>query len=383
VISSRVNPPYWRLSGFYFFYFASLGVIMPYWGLYLQSIGFSALEIGELLAILMATKMVAPYLWAWLADYSLRRVKIIQFGSLGAAASFLGVFWGEGYIWVALVMLLFSFFWNATLPQFETVTLNHLGDQSHQYSYIRLWGSIGFVLVVSAVGPFLEQFGVSYVPVIIFVILAIIWLLSLLTPEANSKLSSSDSVSLLTVLAQPHVIVLFSICFLMQASHGPYYAFYSIFLEESGYSRSLIGQLWALGVVAEIIVFLFMRQLLQKFDAKHLLMVCFVFAGIRWLLIGYCIEYLSIIIVAQLLHAASFGMYHAVVIHLVHTWFAGGLQGRGQALYSSVSFGAGGVAGALFSGYLWSDKGASFVFTVSTIFCMVGLILTVKSLKYR
>ncbi len=280
-------------------------------------------------------------------------------------------------------MLLFSFFWNATLPQFEAVTLSHLGDQSHQYSNIRLWGSIGFVFVVSVTGPFLERFGVSHVPTIIFVILVIIWLLSLLAPEANNKPSPSDSVSLLTVLAQPPVIVLFVICFLMQASHGPYYAFYSIFIEESGYSRRVIGQLWALGVVAEIIVFLFMCRWLQQFDAKHLLIVCFVLAGIRWLLIGYYVEYLSIIIVAQLLHAASFGMYHAVVIHLVHTWFSGGLQGRGQALYSSVSFGAGGVAGALFSGYLWSDKGASFVFTVSAIFCMIGLTLTVKSLNFR
>ncbi len=112
-------------------------------------------------------------------------------------------------------------------------------------------------------------------------------------------------------------------------------------------------------------------------------MACFVLAGIRWLLIGYFIEYLSLIIIAQLLQAASFGVYHAVAIHLVHTWFVGGLQRRGQALYSSVGFGAGGVVGVLFSGYLWRDKGASFVFTISAILCIIGLSLTVKSLNYR
>ena len=120
---------YWRLSGFYWFYFAALGALLPYWGLYLSAEGYSAIEIGELMAIIMATKIVAPYLWSWIADHTGHCMKIIRIASICSAVAFLGVFLNSSFWWLVVVMLLFSFFWNATLPQFEAMTLNHLGDE--------------------------------------------------------------------------------------------------------------------------------------------------------------------------------------------------------------------------------------------------------------
>ena len=140
---------YWRLSGFYFFYFASLGTLIPYWGLYLKSLGFSVVEIGELVAIIMATKIIAPNIWGWIADHSGNRMRIVRIACLLAMLSFAGVFLVKGYWMLALVMSVFSFFWNAALPQFEATTLNHLGDETYRYSSVRLWGSIGFVVAVA------------------------------------------------------------------------------------------------------------------------------------------------------------------------------------------------------------------------------------------
>ena len=132
--------PYWRLSGFYLFYFASLGVLVPYWSLYLKHLGYSSLVIGSLVAILPLTKLVAPYIWGWLADHTRRSMLIIRIASVLALLSFSLVLVNSELWWLALSMLLFSFFWNATLPQFEAMTLNHLGEHSHRYSMIRLWG---------------------------------------------------------------------------------------------------------------------------------------------------------------------------------------------------------------------------------------------------
>ena len=123
---------YWRLSGFYFFYFASLGALIPYWGLYLKSLGFGVVEIGELVAIIMATKIIAPNIWGWIADHTGRRMRIVRIACLLATLSFAGVFIGHGYWLLVLVMSLFSFFWNAALPQFEATTLNHLGTETHR-----------------------------------------------------------------------------------------------------------------------------------------------------------------------------------------------------------------------------------------------------------
>jgi PPP family 3-phenylpropionic acid transporter len=112
------NTPYWRLSGFYFFYFASLGVLVPYWSIYLEWLNFSAGEIGELTAILLTTRIFAPYIWAWIADHKEHRMQIVRYTSLGATLTFSAIFIQQSYGWIGTLLLCFSFFWNASLPQF-------------------------------------------------------------------------------------------------------------------------------------------------------------------------------------------------------------------------------------------------------------------------
>jgi len=357
---------YWRLSGFYFFYFAALGALVPYWGLYLKALGFSAVDIGELVAIIMATKVIAPNVWGWIADHTGRKMTIIRAASLSAAVAFAGVFAGHGYGWMALVMAVFSFFWNAALPQFEATTLNHLGDEARRYSSIRLWGSIGFIVSVTALGMLFQTRGTDNLPTILLLLFVSIWLFSLFVPDSSSVEEPSDQKPLRSVLKRPAVGALFLVCFLMQASHGPYYAFYSLYLTAHGYTETSIGQLWALGVVAEIMVFLAMPRWLPRFSDRRLLLVAALLTAVRWALIGLYVDRAWILMLAQTLHAASFGVYHAVAIHLVHRFFQGRHQGRGQALYSSVSFGAGGAAGSFAAGYLWEGVGAQWMYGMAS-----------------
>jgi PPP family 3-phenylpropionic acid transporter len=177
------------------------------------------------------------------------------------------------------------------------------------------------------------------------------------------------------VLGRPIVLSLLGVCFLMQASHGPYYAFFTLYLEDSGYSRAVIGQLWALGVAAEIVVFLLMPRWLPRYGARRLLLAATALTTLRWLLIAGYAAHLPVIIFAQTLHAASFGLYHAVAIYLVHVLFTGIHQGRGQALYSSISFGAGGAVGALVSGYLWMDINpqSMYLLAAAASLCALGV----------
>jgi PPP family 3-phenylpropionic acid transporter len=159
----------------------------------------------------------------------------------------------------------------------------------------------------------------------------------------------------------------------MQMSHGTYYTFYSIYLESQGYSKSLIGELWALGVVAEVVVYIFfMHAALMRFGAIRLLMFSLLLAALRWILIGSFSAYLPVLLFAQLLHAATFGIFHAAAIHSVHHRFPRMLLGRGQALYSSVSFGLGGTLGSLSSGYLWEYFGSFTSFFVSALLALAA-----------
>jgi PPP family 3-phenylpropionic acid transporter len=369
--------PYWRLSGFYFFYFASLGVLVPYWSLYLKSLGFNSLTIGSLVAILPATKLVAPYLWGWLADHTRRSMLIIRVASLLALISFSLVFVSQQLWWLTLAMLLFSFFWNATLPQFEAMTLNHLGNDTHHYSMIRLWGSLGFIVTVVLIGDLLQDKTADIIPLVVLITFVIISVTSFMVPE---KLNTphADHSPIWQVIRQPRVLAFLVVCFLMLCSHGPYYTFYTIYLQEQGYSSHMIGVLWAVGVVAEVIIFLLMHRLLPAFGARKLLIITLLLTTLRWLFIGFFVSDLSMLFVAQLIHAFSFGVFHSVGISLVHEYFTGSHQGRGQALYSSTSYGAGVAVGSLVSGLVWDQWGASVLFVFASCCTLVALVIVWK-----
>lgn len=368
--------PYWRLSGFYLFYFASIGVLVPYWPLYLRSLGFTPSAIGELMAVIMATKVVAPNVWGWVADHTGRRMRIVRGGSLLAILCFTGVFFGREYWWLAMTMAAFSFFWNATLPQFEATTFTHLGQDTHRYSSIRLWGSIGFVVAVAILGSILEKQGAGILPVVLVSLFIAIWLMSLIVPERAAGHLHLDKGSIFKVMRRPEVAALIIVVFLMQASHGPFYTFYSIYLEDHGYSKILIGWLWALAVIAEIAVFMVMHRLIPRFGLRRLLMFSFVIAMLRWVLLGEYVESLAMMLFVQLCHAATFGICHAVSIQYFHTHFTGMHQGRGQAIYSSMSFGAGGALGALFSGYAWTSLGASLTYNIAAGLALLALLIS-------
>jgi PPP family 3-phenylpropionic acid transporter len=299
-------------------------------------------------------------------------MQIVRLASLVSILAFAGIFWADGYWQIAVVMILFTFFWNASLPQFEVVTFGYLGSRVARYARIRVWGSIGFIVTVAVLGLLIESRGAEVVLPSVMVIFVGIWISSLLVRDPAPEPHPTDQATLRSLLRTPAILGFFAAVFLMQASHGPYYAFFSIHMKDHGYSEGLIGQLWALGVLAEVVLFLVMHRLLDRFGARNVLIASLAFAALRWLLIGTLAGSLGVVLFAQLLHAATFGSFHAAGIHLVHHYFRGRHKGRGQALYSSVSFGAGGAVGSLASGYAWESAGPGATFLIAGVVAALG-----------
>lgn len=373
--------PYWRLSSFYFFYFAFVGAFSPYWSLYLKSLDFSASEIGVLMSLLLATRIFAPTLWGWLADRSGKRVGIVRVAAALSLASYFGVFFGVSFWWMFVVMALISFFWSASLPLVEATTLSHLGDSTASYGRVRLWGSVGFIIAVIGIGYVLD---VAEVRILLWLVLGLmvgIVIFSQHIPEAESVTHHTDRQPARQILKRPEVAALFAACFMMAAAHGPYYTFYSLYLVEHDYSKGAIGWLWALGVICEIAVFIGMPRIMQRFSLPQILGASFLLAVVRFLLIGWLVDSVAAILFAQMLHAATFGSYHAAAVAAIHHFFRGRHQAKGQALYTSLTFGAGGTFGALMSGYAWDFLGASLAFSMASLFALFGLLLI--SWKFR
>lgn len=366
--------PYWRMSGVYFSYFALVGVLVPFLSLYLQALGYSGYDIGLLTATLMVTRMLAPNLWGWLADRRGQRMGWVRLGNLLAFVSFLGIFISTEFYWLMWVLFSFSFFWNAVLPQFEVVTLSHLAPHTGRYSLVRQWGSLGFFVAVVCLGYWFEGERILTLPIIAAACLLVIWLSSLKVPEAPDLRSSNQLVPLKGRLLKPAVWLFLLIAFLLQVSHGPYYTFFSMYLSSVGYSASFTGWLWALSVVAEIGLFLTMHRLIARFDLAGLLVIGVALTALRWAGIAFFADHIAVLIIAQVLHAASFGLTHALAIEWIRRHFTGA-DGQGQALYSAVCFGAGGALGAWMSGALW-EQSPSGTFVMAAIAALVAWVLS-------
>ncbi len=360
--------PYWRLSGFYIFYFAVLGAVAPYLGLYFDHLGFPSERIGELVAIPMLMRCLAPNLWGWLGDATGQRLAIVRIGAVCTLLAFSLIFVSKSYAWLAMVMALHAFFWHAVLPQFEVITLAHLRERASRYSQIRLWGSVGFIAAVVLLGALFDRFGLDVYPIALVAIMAGIVVSSAWVPNAipEHRDEIAGEGGFLRQLRRPGVLAFFVCVGLMQVSHGPYYTFFSIHLETLGYARGTIGLLWALGVIAEIFIFLVMARLLARFSLRQVLAASFILAAVRWLLLGTLADHLWILLLAQLMHAATFGSFHAAAIHFVQRSFGHRQQGQGQALYATLA-GVGGALGALYSGYSWETIGPVWTFAIASL----------------
>jgi len=200
-------------------------------------------------------------------------------------------------------------------------------------------------------------------------------------PEARSVAHASDALPIAAILRRPEVVALIVACALMAAAHGPYYTFFSIHLVNLGYSKGLTGWLWALGVVCEIGIFLYLPRLYAAFALNSILIASFAIAVVRFLVIGWAADSLVLLLLAQALHAATFGSFHAAAIGIVHRLFRGRHQARGQAIYGSLTYGVGGTVGALASGYAWDHLGAAWTFTLAAAAALAGMLLLAWKLK--
>jgi PPP family 3-phenylpropionic acid transporter len=366
---------HWRIAGFYFFYYAFVGMFAPYWSLYLKSLHFNAIDISILMSVQPVMRMVAPNIWGWLADHTGKRLAVVQIAATLSAVFYLGVFATTSFWGMLLVLGLMSFFWSASMPLVEATTLTYLGKHTAHYGRIRSWGSIGFIVSVVGLGYAFDYIAIAWLLWAGLVCEIGILIFSRQIPPTEVLAHHTDSQPIRQIVMQPRVMALFGACFLMAVAHGPYYTFYSIYLVEHGYAKIAVGGLWALGVICEIGVFFLMPWLVRRFGYTRILLASFSFAILRFMLIGWGVDLLLLLLVAQMLHAATFGAYHAASVGLVHEFFRGRHQSKGQALFGSLTYGAGGMLGALASGPIWQHYGASVLYSCSAGMALLGLLL--------
>jgi len=377
--------PYWRLSSTYFSYYAAVGVFTPYFARWITSWGHSAQAASALMALWYGTRVVGPPLWAHLSRRSQSPRRWLIRGLCLSCLGFFGFFVPESLFWLALSMGLFSLFYNAVMPQLEALTLNALGDQRHHYGRVRLWGSLGFIVLAVVYGELLQR---NLAPDLAMTMLIGIILTTLVATRLPSEMpasighgpgdtmqtpSTSARQSLRTLLRQAPIQLFLLTTLLMQMSFGPFYLFYTMHLEQAGHATNVVGALWGISVLAEVLLFIYAARVLSRASAVFWMNVAVGITVARWLCVALLPQALWLMVVMQLSHAFSFGLFHIASTQRLVELFGAEDRVSGESLNYSIGSGVGGVLGATVAGWAWGFGSGIAAFSFGALCACLAL----------
>ena len=362
----------WPFAALSASYFAHIGFFNPYLPLWLQEMGLGLLTISMLTAVQATTRLFAPYAWGAISDRTGERVKLLR---VGAGVAFVSAcfLWGNwGPLGLGLVLLVMFTHTSSMMPMSEAA-MAHLVSQGgafdvKRYGRVRLWGSLGFLVTVFVAGAWFEAFGMKHFPgwtvFSLGAVLLSVWCL----PDVKESAHRSDAhVPVWPVLRQKPVLWFFASTFFHVLSHIGIYVFFSLYLNSLGYSKTMIGVLWAVSVVVEIVWFFSQSRCLPRLSVTGWLVAFAVIMVLRMGLTAMWADVLWVLLLAQVLHAMTFATHHTVCIALISHHFPGRLRGRGQALYTVIAYGFPGVLGALVGGVISEHWGLQSVFAASVL----------------
>lgn len=367
-----MSPQSSRFAQFLFSYYAHAGTFATYASLFFAARGMSAGQIGVLMSLIQVMRMIGPNLWGWVAERTQRRVLVLRANAVAALCAFSALFVASGFEQLFVVMVLLNLFTSGMVPLAEAQLLSEMRGDLSGYGRVRMWGSLGFILAVTGAGYGLEWWGVESLLWIAGALLLTVLAATLQVREHVTGEQRKPQRPVLHVLRQPEIFGFFASTALMVAAHTSLYVYYSLYLEQIGYSKPVIGFMWSIGVVVEIFFFYHQSAVIARIGARALMLLAFGVAVARFVMIGAGAGWFALLLLAQVLHALTFAAHHSSAIVTMQKWFSGQLQARGQALYMSIAYGVGGSAGGLFMSLCWEQLGPSGVYYMAAVLAALG-----------
>ncbi len=365
-------------------YFSHLGAVNTFLSLWLKEIGYGVALIGIIASIQSFSRLVAPYAWAWLGDHTGQRTKLLRIATVLALMGSLGMWWqGGGMAWLIACLLFMYLNSSALMPMSESalaqiVTRGGVFDV-RRHGRVRLWGSMGFMVSVLGAGIFFEHFGLKYFPLAVTLGLVLLAWSAYCIPDLREPTTHEKQAGpIWHTLREPPVAWFFGTLALNVLSHMGLYVFFSLYCDELGYSKTMIGMLWAAAVVLEIAWFYSQGRWLPRFSLTAWLIVSAAATALRFGLTAGLGDTLWILFAAQALHALSFAANHTVCTALISHHFPGSMRGRGQALYTVLGYGIPGVLGSWVGGLISEAYGLRSVFWICTGIAVLAMLCAFK-----
>ena len=355
----------------------------PFWAMWLENKGLSPSEIGIIIAVPHFMKIFMAPLISQAADQRdeyWRPLIICSSLSVLFSAFYFVVadFWPLFFITVAVNISM-----PVIMPLLETITISQTTKHHLNYGWIRSFGSVSFIAASVFMGWFLKSNSVDYVVWVSFASLVLIFISALFLPRGNKKISkySDNTAPLLNLIKQPNFVwFLFTVGFL-QMSHGVYYSMGSIHWKDNGLNEDIIGLLWAIGVIAEIAVFLFMGKIIDRTSTRAIFAVIGIFGTFRWAVMGVSVS-LPVLFAVQLIHGLTFGASHFAAIKYLSKNIASEFSGSAQSLYTAFPLGLGMALSTYFGSLLFEHVGGNAYYAMSLL-CFLTVLMTIPRFKRK
>lgn len=357
----------------YFLYFGVMGVFLPYFNLYCYHLKFSGFQIGVLSAIRSIALVLFPLVWGGLADRFHIRRPIYIFCSFISTAIWAFYLYTTDFWAMLLITIFYGVFYSPIISFLEAFTMDVLGTEKKSYGKMRGWGTIAFIMTVLLMGKVIDIYSIEIIIILIFYGSMAQALISIKIPDIQIKKQTSFSSNAKVLLKRPVIVFLFC-AFLMLVSHGTYYGFYSIHLENLGYGKTFIGISWALASIAEIVVMIKSDIIFKRFSTDNVLFFSFMVAVLRWLGLFFTTSPV-IILFLQILHAVTYGTFHVSSILYIDSLTPDEGKTLGQAVNNAVTYGLGLMVGFFINGFLFETLGTFTLFMVSSFIALVGGLL--------
>ncbi len=368
-----------RMSLFYAASFLILGFNGPYFPVWLAGQGYSPGLVGVILSIPMFVRVIGTPLLTFLADrqgnHRAMVLILLALSLVGFGAPMLL----PGLAGVAILTLVNAIAYPAIIPLSETFALAGVHRFGLDYGRMRMWGSIAFVLANLAGGTALVRFGPDVILQLILIAMALTFVVSLLLPGDSDANASGQRVQfndMAVLLADRRYAALLLTAATIQCSHGVLSAFASLSWQARGIPEDVIGLLWAIGVIAEVLMMAFARRMLSRFGTAGLLVIGGSAALRRWILLGFDPP-LALLFPLQALHGLSFGATHIGAMNELSRSVPQRLSATAQGLYAAATAGIASGTVVMASGPLYAHFGVRSYWVMALI-AALGLGLAVR-----
>jgi PPP family 3-phenylpropionic acid transporter len=354
----------------YFLYFSVMGIFLPYFNLYCYHLKFSGFQIGALSAIRSVALILFSLVWGALADrFKIRRPIYISCNFISTAI-WIFYFYTKDFWAMLIITVFYGIFYSPIISFLEAFTMDVLGMEKKRYGRLRAWGTIAFISTVIVLGRIIDLYSIEIILVIIFAVSIAQAVISTRIPDIQIKKRASFFVNV-RVLLTPRFIVFLFCAFLMLVSHGTYYGFYSIHLENLGYGNTFIGVSWALASIAEILVMIKSNSIFKRFSLDNVLVFSFMVAALRWFGLFFAVSPAALLLL-QIFHAVTYGTFHVASILYIDSLTPDETKTLGQAVNNATTYGLGLMVGFFVNGYLFETMGLFKLFMISSIIALSG-----------